>query len=174
MSYVNAPATKMLATHCAVCARPLVDAQSVECGVGPDCRKKYAYDLPEAADDVREQANAIVRKIALVQKGAEAFALCRDLHKLGWVQLATRISERLTKIHVEDRGVDLAVTTPFEPGFVAALKAKHCGAQWDKKAKAWIVPATQEAKAALYAVLVEVFKGKWATGPKGPFVVGGV
>ena len=40
-SYLTAPATKMLATHCAVCARALVDAKSVELGIGPDCRKKY-------------------------------------------------------------------------------------------------------------------------------------
>lgn len=42
-TYENAPATKLLATHCACCARPLVDAVSVETGVGPDCRKAHGY-----------------------------------------------------------------------------------------------------------------------------------
>jgi hypothetical protein len=43
MSYENAPATQMLATFCACCARPLLDAVSVETGVGPECRKKHGY-----------------------------------------------------------------------------------------------------------------------------------
>ena len=44
MSYENAPATRMLATHCAACGRPLVDATSVETGMGPVCRERYGYD----------------------------------------------------------------------------------------------------------------------------------
>jgi hypothetical protein len=47
MSYENAPATKLLATHCACCARPLVDALSVELGIGPDCRKKHGFTKRE-------------------------------------------------------------------------------------------------------------------------------
>lgn len=35
-TYENAPATKMLATNCVVCGRALVDAVSVEMGIGPD------------------------------------------------------------------------------------------------------------------------------------------
>lgn len=45
-TYENAPATRMLATHCAVCSRPLVDAASVEAGMGPDCRDRHGYDDP--------------------------------------------------------------------------------------------------------------------------------
>lgn len=48
MSYENAPATKMLATHCACCARPLVDAESVELGIGPDCRKRHGFKAAQA------------------------------------------------------------------------------------------------------------------------------
>lgn len=43
MSYENAPATILLATHCACCGRPLVDAASVETGIGPDCRKRHGF-----------------------------------------------------------------------------------------------------------------------------------
>lgn len=49
MSYETAPATKMLATFCACCARPLVDAVSVETGVGPDCRKTHGYATAQTA-----------------------------------------------------------------------------------------------------------------------------
>lgn len=41
--YTAAPATILLATQCACCARPLLDAVSVETGVGPDCRKKHGF-----------------------------------------------------------------------------------------------------------------------------------
>jgi hypothetical protein len=44
MSYENAPATEMLATHCAICSRPLLDAVSVEIGIGPVCRQRHGYD----------------------------------------------------------------------------------------------------------------------------------
>ena len=44
MSYENAPATLLLATHCCLCGRPLVDAESVECGIGPHCRKDKSSD----------------------------------------------------------------------------------------------------------------------------------
>ena len=43
MTYESAPATKMIATHCAVCARPLLDAESVERGIGPDCAKRHGF-----------------------------------------------------------------------------------------------------------------------------------
>lgn len=41
--YEQAPATQMLATQCAACARPLLDAESVEAGMGPDCRRKHGF-----------------------------------------------------------------------------------------------------------------------------------
>ena len=34
MSYLDAPSTALLATHCAVCGRSLRDAMSVQLGIG--------------------------------------------------------------------------------------------------------------------------------------------
>ena len=51
-SYETAPATRMLATQCAVCARPLLDAVSVETGIGPHCRAKYGFNV-EVAPELR-------------------------------------------------------------------------------------------------------------------------
>lgn len=45
MSYESAPATLLVATHCCVCRRPLVDADSVECGIGPTCRSGMDPDV---------------------------------------------------------------------------------------------------------------------------------
>lgn len=51
--YTAAPATALVATVCCACGRPLVDADSVTRGMGPECAEKYgcAIDavLPEAA-----------------------------------------------------------------------------------------------------------------------------
>ena len=49
--YEASPACLLLATHCACCGRPLVDAKSVETGVGPDCRKKHGYATAEKAPE---------------------------------------------------------------------------------------------------------------------------
>lgn len=125
MGYEDAKATKMLATHCAACGRPLVDASSVEYGVGPVCRKKYQYEdaLPitqevtekvektlssvsdpdlqgkvsEAVskDDSRKAANVLVHHIAKFQKGPESMGAIRLIRALGYEVLADRIEDRL-------------------------------------------------------------------------------
>ena len=51
MSYESAPATAMLATHCAACGRPLLDADSVEAGLGPECRKRHGFAKADAEPD---------------------------------------------------------------------------------------------------------------------------
>ena len=54
MSYENAPATMLVATHCCVCNRPLVDADSVEMGIGPTCRGHVEPDAEPAWDVVAD------------------------------------------------------------------------------------------------------------------------
>ena len=168
--YENAPATKMIAVSCACCARPLVDAVSVELGIGPDCRKKYLA-MGEASEEARAEANALIHKIACVQEGVEAFEACKALHKLGFQTVSARIMERLTKIVIEQEGTRLAVWTPYRLEAVEAMK-KVPGRQWDKDRKVNTFPATVEAKRAVWNVLTSFFHGQWANGPRGPFVVG--
>lgn len=172
-NYVNAPGTKMLASHCAVCGRPLLDAESVEKGIGPDCRKRYGYDVP-ADDAARKEANGIVFQIAMLQKGREAFDLCRKLFDLGWVTLAQRILHRLTRIEIVEEPNGLTLRAPYQYQFSGDLRAKLPKAAWHRQKKVWIIPAPGNlpaAKLAVHACLVKHFPGQWATGPKGPFVV---
>lgn len=49
--YEGSPACLLLATHCACCGRALVDAKSVETGVGPECRKRHGYATAEGSPD---------------------------------------------------------------------------------------------------------------------------
>jgi hypothetical protein len=51
MTYETAPATVMLASSCACCAKALVDSVSVETGVGPDCRKKHGFGTAQGEVD---------------------------------------------------------------------------------------------------------------------------
>jgi len=165
--YTQAPATKMLAVHCAVCSRPLLDSVSVELGIGPDCRKKYGFDV-SAAPEARVAANALVAKIACVQKGEEALLACKELHGLGFVQLAARIMQRLTKVIVKVEGATLEVFAPYNGSFVLAMQQVP-GRKWDPKRKCSVIPATS--RAALWSALQAGFPGMWALGPRGPFVI---
>jgi len=54
--YMRAKATRILATHCCICCRELVDAKSVEVGIGPVCRKRYGDPDIETTDDMLRQA----------------------------------------------------------------------------------------------------------------------
>lgn len=171
MSYENAPATEMLATHCAVCSRPLVDALSVELGIGPVCRSRHGFDI-EADDGARERANAIVHAIAADQAATpEQLA---ELRSLGFETLAEIIAERRlpkARITLEQREHSIAVHTPYVEAFVEDLKQSIVGRdrQWARDEKVWLV--APEAKRALWAVLRRHFEGELATGAKGVFTI---
>jgi hypothetical protein len=94
MSHENAPATKLLATNCACCGRALVDALSVETGIGPECRKRFAVDVV-TDDAARQIANVLIHTVA--RKGVsktECRMICGELVKLGFEVLAARILKR--------------------------------------------------------------------------------
>lgn len=75
MSYENAPATLLLATHCACCGRPLVDAASVEAGVGPECRKRHGFADAQLEPDwsaVARETDGLVAVAELFPHGIDA------------------------------------------------------------------------------------------------------
>lgn len=118
-TYENAPATKLLATACACCGRALVDAVSVERGVGPDCAEKYFVAEAQGAADwtaamalldgivavaavnpemtARDAVNKLVFEVAKkrrelnIEVAAQVF---RTIAALGFVSLAERIAAR--------------------------------------------------------------------------------
>ncbi len=94
MSHENAPATKLLATNCACCGRALVDAVSVETGIGPECRKRFSVDVV-VDETARAEANVLVHSVA--KRGVrrdECRKICEKLSALGFVVLAARIMKR--------------------------------------------------------------------------------
>lgn len=173
MSYETAPATQMLATHCLVCRKPLVDAASVEAGMGPDCRKKHGYNVNVDPED-RADANRIVHKLAAQGDALEPQALqdgVTSLQLLGFEMLASVIVKRRVPVRIELNGGEYSVIAPYNAEFVHALKTavQRAGhrASWVASEKAWHVPA--EAKPALLWALRTHYLGSLGMGPKGAF-----
>jgi len=196
-TYETAPATILLATHCACCARPLVDAVSVETGIGPDCRKKHGFAAPDAEVDEaalvaalsaynqgrgyetaivtsqadvsgRTLANRIVHRIAVEQDVPGVAHLVNALRALGFAKLAARVAKRLVRITITAEGADLLVVAPYSEEALTAWRGIP-GRRWDKAAKATRVPA--KCARPLWDLLRTHFRGVFAVGPKGVFVV---
>lgn len=120
--YESAPATKFLATHCVVCNKPLVDAESVERAMGATCASIHGYDVASApanwervvelmnsltpdsiianfADyvnrtDAHAFANRLVNRIVMNLRSPAVPTYIRTLHALGYATLALTIVRR--------------------------------------------------------------------------------
>ncbi len=201
MSYENAPATKMLATHCAVCARPLVDAVSVELGIGPDCRKKYGADESTGTPDYdgarallagvelgskvaqgtldgswggapRDAANVLVHRIALEQTGRSAVACVNALHALGFQTLARRIAHRIAQVRIQDNVGPGPNMFAVQTPYSPEVVAAFAKIPGRKwDATSRINIFPPEAKPAVWAALRELFHGSSLLGPKGLFLI---
>jgi hypothetical protein len=171
MSYESATATKLLATHCAVCCRPLVDAQSVELGIGPDCRRKYGFGSASAPG--REEANKIVYAIAeLVSTGqnvgsAAAPGVTR-LRELGFNTLADKLMDKWCPIRIEEQNGMLYVKTPYDPEAVNSCRSIR-GRRWDHAKKQNSFPTTSRGQ--VWEWLKRHYAGSAGIGPKGMLFV---
>ena len=189
MGYEDAPGTKLLATHCAICARPLLDAVSVERGIGPDCAKKHGYfDGGQEGSAAHKEANRVVHAIALQVSGAtklDAGELNLGIQALkvgGFGRLAAVLEEKIPTVVVEPAGegigehgrveARLKLSTPYNPRFVEALRNLP-GRRWDKEQKVWTVPATENARVIVFTLLKAFYPGVVGRGSKGFFVVPG-
>ena len=175
MNYTNSPAAQMLATHCAVCGRPLVDAVSVDTGVGPECRKRHGYNV-EVDEETRAEANKLVRRIALEQTGISVLEAAGRLKELGLAELAKTIIDRKTKISIEEvveenGAVNYRLRCPYNAMLVSTLQSIP-GSRWSHEDKVWTIPRTGPARKRLWGGLLWAFTGQTGIGPKGPFVLG--
>jgi len=182
-AYTNSPACILVATHCAACGKPLVDAISVECAVGPDCRRKHGYneaqlpaDFALAAKvlakanveldltDSHRAANKLVWLVAVNSNGALVACYVEAIAALGFVRMAKRIAKRLGAVEVESVGSTLRVSMSYEmaSGMIDALR-RIPGRVWDREEKVNVIPAT--ARVALWQALRAAL-------PRGTLVVG--
>jgi len=167
-TYENAPATKMLATYCACCSRPLVDAISVETGIGPECRKKHGYYLEGASEEARKEANVMVHHIAIHQDGPQVVAAVARLRELGFTTLADRVLDRIGCIRIFENDGTLSVATPYREDAVKPMAAIQ-GRRWDRDNKVNTYPASM--KRELWDVLKIYFNGMTLISKKGMAVI---
>lgn len=179
LNYESAPSTKMLATHCAVCGRPLVDALSVEIGMGPDCRKKYGKEFEGVTNDARRVANKAVHRLAVWRHLMKANIATLDdsraalsdialVQQVGLSNLARTLENRLCSIRIEDRGADaMTMRTPYVDEFGRSMW--RCEARWNAEEKAWSFPRARRRD--VYEALRRTFPRALGLGPSGAFVI---
>lgn len=173
--YENAPSTRMLATHCCVCGRPLRDAFSVEIGMGPTCRKTHGYDeeVLLLGEEARKAANKIIHQIAAVRDDErERAAGISALRLLGFRKLPGRIEYRgqdapapePVAMRLSSRGTGWYVRAPYKPAATAAWRSID-GRRWDGEAKENFVPWT--GREALWSLLRTHYAGHVLRFPDG-------
>lgn len=196
--YTDAPATDLLATRCAACGRPLLDAVSVEIGMGPVCRERAGLDgagtgadwpavvallagtgIDLSAADARRVANKIVHRVAADQGAGDVPVLLGALTALGFDGVARAIRDHLDvqvpAVEVTaGEGDRLDVTLRGLDGetfnaVVTALRGVP-GRRWDATRKVNVIPAA--ARRALWGALVTVLPpGAQIRGAKGVHTV---
>jgi hypothetical protein len=179
-NYENSPACRMLATHCVVCGRALVDSVSVELGIGPECRSHFNGDL---SPEMQKVANGLVYEAAIAaQQGKVPVVLAladRIERECLMGELAEKIRTRFTgtgvqkaernpDITITEEGDMLVVRTPFRrkegAAFIQAWQVIP-GRRYDRARRVNIVPVSQAP--ALRELLRRFFMGKYVLGRKG-------
>lgn len=189
MSYEDAPATELLATHCGCCNRPLVDAKSVQAGIGPECRKRHGYGetqspanfelaatrLGEAlphAGDAHASANVLVHRVAAERSGVGVDRAIAAIAALGYTKLAARLTERLKAdvvvVTVEREGDQYVIRTPklADDVFARYTSAMRALAPWNANRKVREAPVDR-AQALFAALKGSLPKGSMIAGAKG-------
>lgn len=183
MSYENAPATTLVATRCACCSRPLVDAVSVEAGVGPECRRRHGYAeaqgpfkaerFSKALEGLatleeingwfveggpRKAANVLVHRIACAPTAPETLRYLIAIEAAGFSTLANAVAKNLGAVVVNKVGGYYEVSAPYNETFRFGV--------WDREKKIRRCPV--ESRSLLWAAIVRSFpKGTLVRGERG-------
>jgi hypothetical protein len=183
MSYEHAPATRLVAKHCCICGRALLDAVSLASGIGPVCAEKTRFHRADLSTAVRAEVNKLVYELAALQRAAEAVPHLARLRELGFIEVADRVEERLAelvtiRIELVNR-VGLVVELPHVDQdvflkLVADLRSVP-GRQWchvpGRPTKVNVIPNSRDSIHALYRVLARTFPGTPTRSPKGTFLM---
>ncbi len=115
MSYLNDPNTHRMATRCCCCGRKLLDAKSVEIGIGPTCRNKFGYTT-DITDDQRETVNKLIHDagvqceimankelgdVARYSAAGLLLDVADRIEGLGLSRVASKVRERFTGISLD-------------------------------------------------------------------------
>src|SRR5262245_48816255 len=104
---MTAARTRRLATVCFICGLPLCDAQSVELGIGPTCRKRLGLG-PKGPN--REEVNRLTALAAILAEDGDILAVIRiadGIGALGYPKVATAVRKRFVDITITEVGARL-------------------------------------------------------------------
>lgn len=116
MGYENSPALALVATRCALCSRPLLDAESVECGMGPTCRARHGAGDQLRSPNLFEAARLTVLLPDALRERAHQLSLFGTER-----ELANWAVSRVAALHGTadtEEVVDLLVLIVAAAGFV--------------------------------------------------------
>ncbi len=122
--YESSAGCKMQATHCAYCARPLTDAESVQRGVGPDCAARH--DVASARTETRPAELAAACRLAAAALPVELAGLEERIAR----ELAAHGPRRAANVLVYL--IALVQVGPAVAYMVSALGALGYGAQAER------------------------------------------
>lgn len=174
MSYESSTQCRLLATHCCVCGKALVDSVSVELGIGPDCRNHInqgiSTDTQKACNVLTYEASIAAQEgnVVKVRQAAEM------IRTLGLEVLADKIlerfknAERFAKIKITEQDGLLTIKTPFKrtAGFAEAWRMIP-GRRYRNGRN--VVPATS--KREVWELIKRFFPDVYGVGPQGAFKV---
>jgi hypothetical protein len=176
MSYINAPATRLLATNCCVCGKALVDSVSVELGIGPDCRNGDNAGIDAETQRFCNQLTYAAAVAAQEGRIEDVRTIADQIRFIGLGELADKIASRFVnaeknaKIVIREEGGRLVVGTPYRRKagveFVDAWRAIP-GRQYDRTRSVNLIPLDQKGR--LWTLLCRFFPGEFGKGPKGLF-----
>lgn len=83
-----------------------------------------------------------------------------ELRELGFSLLAAVLEDRKIMVRVEGHDIStLIVRFPYSEAVVEAIRSVP-GRRWSREDKAWLIPATQVSRAALWTVLKKHYPGE--------------
>lgn len=164
MGYEEAPLTQKMDTFCLCCSKPLVDAASLELGIGPICRKKL-YNVVELNDESRKEINALLHKMSLDPSNEMVAKNIGRIEALGFTQLAKNIKKKFKLIEIGLIDGKFIIRSPYNQ--VLVLSARQNKGFFDPSDKSWRFATKQNA----WNVLKAAYPKYWALGPAGPFQI---
>ena len=147
MGYENAAATHFIATHCSLCGRPLVDADSVQHAVGPECRKRYGHGNPA------KPADWMAARTILANFGGDLIAADPDL-------MTTEDANRVANVLLHRYAVDFR-TAKWIPDALWALGYDALAERAAKRARIKIGQVTAPPAAPTGEVRIGTRTDRW-------------
>lgn len=198
--YTKSPVYEMVPTHCSCCNRPLVDATSVEYGVGPVCRKKYSYeDAIPVTPEIREAMVNVLSRFHDLAFGGRVMAAVDANDSRKAANLLNRLLAVSLKHDVSDVDVIVAIEALETLGYTDLanrVSSVIATVSVEEKAGKILVKVPFErafvdtkvagrhynkptdtwivpakSKKDLWVALQKAYSGKVGTGPKGMFVI---